>query len=763
MSFLAPWFVAAGLAAISLPIVFHLFRRTPRGRVRFSSLLFLSPSPPRLTSRSRLENWPLLLMRATVFALLAFAFGRPFLRQLLEQRHSNAAGTQTVVLIDTSASMRRGDLWPRAVAAAQQIADRAEPADEIAVVAYGTNSRSLVSPAMWREAPLAERAALVNAVLAETAPTWSGTRLDQALLSALEMFDAAERDRKSTEAERARRIVLIGDLQRGASLAGLQSVEWPKNVPVEVVVLTATGSNAGISPLAGDDAAPTAPDANRPRLLITNAADSKRESFELAWKESVVSGQLSVERTTQGTPSTVNGQRTTDNIENHEPRTTNSVSIYIPPGQTRVVRAPLLPPGDAAELVLRGDDESFDNRLWFVPPTRETVRVLNLTSEKGDDPQTSGYFLDRAFASPVGGRTVTVESIDPHDLKTRPPTARDLEQVPLVMLGGEQAVPAAWTDALGPWLERGGVAVAVVTTKNGAWRSLLPAALAAADHVSVADSAATKDYALLGEIDFRHPLFAPLADPRFSDFTKIRFHKYRKLTLDDAAAKLVRVAAQFDSGDPAIVDVPRGAGRLFLFAAGWQPRESQLGVSSKFVPLVQTMLELGWHRAPAAASYETGATVELAQLAPANAPSIAADENPQQDAQDAERAPWTITTPDGKQRALPRDTTTFTFDAGPGLYKARSGNRVQRFAVHLPADESKTAPWGLEALESVGVRLARDETAAPTEAVAETRSLQSRELESRQQLWRWCVVLALGVTIVETWYAGRTARREELA
>ena len=61
MSFLAPWFLAAGIAAISLPILFHLFRRTPQGRLPFSTLMFLTPSPPRLTSRSRLENWPLLL------------------------------------------------------------------------------------------------------------------------------------------------------------------------------------------------------------------------------------------------------------------------------------------------------------------------------------------------------------------------------------------------------------------------------------------------------------------------------------------------------------------------------------------------------------------------------------------------------------------------------------------------------------------------------------------------------------------------------
>ena len=37
------------------------------------------------------------------------------------------------------------------------------------------------------------------------------------------------------------------------------------------------------------------------------------------------------------------------------------------------------------------------------------------------------------------------------------------------------------------------------------------------------------NYAMLGEINFRHPLFEPFAEPRFSDFTKIHFWNYQRL------------------------------------------------------------------------------------------------------------------------------------------------------------------------------------------------------------------------------------------
>jgi len=78
MGFLAPLYIAGALA-IGLPILFHLIRRAPHGRQEFGSLMFLAPSPPRLTRRSRLTNIVLLILRALAVILLALAFARPFL------------------------------------------------------------------------------------------------------------------------------------------------------------------------------------------------------------------------------------------------------------------------------------------------------------------------------------------------------------------------------------------------------------------------------------------------------------------------------------------------------------------------------------------------------------------------------------------------------------------------------------------------------------------------------------------------------------
>ena len=75
----------------------------------FSSLIFLTPSPPKLTRRSRLDHiCSCFFLRASVLCLLAVAFARPFLRQEAQQNLGEDTQRRIAVLIDTSASLRQG-------------------------------------------------------------------------------------------------------------------------------------------------------------------------------------------------------------------------------------------------------------------------------------------------------------------------------------------------------------------------------------------------------------------------------------------------------------------------------------------------------------------------------------------------------------------------------------------------------------------------------------------------------------------------------
>src|SRR4029079_5982007 len=119
MGVLTPPYLA-GLAALSLPLIFHLIRRTPRGRREFSSLMFLLPSPPRLTRRRRLDHILLLLLRLGALALLVFAFARPFLRESATLALEDLPARRVAILVDASASMRRGALCRQSLARVDQ-------------------------------------------------------------------------------------------------------------------------------------------------------------------------------------------------------------------------------------------------------------------------------------------------------------------------------------------------------------------------------------------------------------------------------------------------------------------------------------------------------------------------------------------------------------------------------------------------------------------------------------------------------------------
>ena len=159
MSFLAPLFLFGALA-VALPVVFHLIRRTSKEKITFSSLMFLQPTPPRVTRRNRLENIFLLVLRCLVLCFLALGFGRPFFQKPMAPESPTGIGRKIVLLVDSSASMRRQNLWPLALANAEAVLTATSPADQVALFTFDQQAHSLVSFEQWSSMNSGERAAL---------------------------------------------------------------------------------------------------------------------------------------------------------------------------------------------------------------------------------------------------------------------------------------------------------------------------------------------------------------------------------------------------------------------------------------------------------------------------------------------------------------------------------------------------------------------------------------------------------------------------
>ena len=566
MSFLAPFFLLGGLA-LALPVIFHLVRRTTKERTVFSSLMFLMPTPPRLSRRSRLEDILLLILRCLALALLALGFARPFLRQTPIDDPTVARPKKIVVLVDMSASMRRSGVWAAARERVGAILKKAGPADQIALFTFDRKATALLPFEEWNRTPAGDRVAFAEGRIGGVTPGWAGTHLGNALITAAESL--SENDGKT--AIGAREIVLVSDVQAGSRLDALQAYEWPKGVALRVEQIKAGNpTNAGLQLVADAADSSRAADA-AVRVRVSNSSDSKREQFKVGWGRADGLGDFT------GTP----------------------IDVYVPPGQNRIVAVPT--PKDASgvdRIVLRGDDEDFDNTVFVIPPTQQRLSVLWLGNDAPEDTRQPLFFLRSALTDTPRLAVQVVARAS-----TAPLLPTDVQAASVIFVA--DSISAAQAGALREQALAG--KTLVFTPKTAAMAPTL-AALIGKESLAM-EEARPSNYAMFAEIDFKHPLFAPFADPRFSDFTKIHIWKYRKL--DAAAIPGARVVARFDSGDPALIDAPLGKGRLIVLTAGWQPEDSQLAVSSKFVPLLWSLLELGGGVAGAPAQWFVGDAVPL--------------------------------------------------------------------------------------------------------------------------------------------------------
>ncbi|HKS37243.1 MAG TPA: BatA domain-containing protein, partial [Verrucomicrobiae bacterium] len=693
VSLLAPLFLLGALA-VALPVIFHLIRRTSKEKVPFSSLMFLQPTPPRMTRRNRLENIFLLLLRCLVLCLLALGFARPFFQKPVTADPQNETARKIILLVDTSASMRREGLWAAALSKAEEALNKASVADQMAVFTFDRRVRPLVSFEQWAATGPSERASLATGRLAEVNPGWASTHAGNALITAAEAFADADKQGQDTG---PRRIVLVSDLQEGSRLEGLQGYDWPRGIEVVIESIKAKRpTNAGLQwVMDADEASRPETDAG-PRIRVSNSADAKREQFQIRW-DGVAGG--------------------------------STVDAYVPPGQSRIVQAPKLPAGISGErLVLTGDDDDFDNIVYLVEPKAEQVTILFIGNDTEKDPGQALYYLKRAFQE-TRRQVVRVVVIPPSAALS--PT--DLADKRLMIVGDPLSEASLKTAQ--QFLTGGGT---VLLGMKDTASAQTVGKLAEIDNL-VATEAASTTYSMFGQIDFEHPLFAPFADPRYSDFTKIHFWKHRRLGADRVPG--ARVVARFDDGDPALLEIPKGTGRLLVLTSSWQPVDSQLALSSKFVPLLYSILEQAGGIKAQISQYHVGDDVNLSGVSPpTNGPSL------------------TIRKPDGAQVQLGAGETRYS-DAGlPGIYTIASTQPPLRFAVNLDAAESKTALLPVEELARLNIPLKPREIELAKQ-IEQKRRLHNAELENQQKLWRWLIVAALVVLLMETWLAGWLTRQ----
>src|SRR5512140_3104252 len=106
MGFFTPWFLA-GIAAVGLPVWFHLLKKHKSTPLPFSSLMFFQRRTQSAIQHRRLQYLLLFSLRTLLLILLALAFAGPFITG--GPATVSSGQKLTVLAIDNSFSMRQGD------------------------------------------------------------------------------------------------------------------------------------------------------------------------------------------------------------------------------------------------------------------------------------------------------------------------------------------------------------------------------------------------------------------------------------------------------------------------------------------------------------------------------------------------------------------------------------------------------------------------------------------------------------------------------
>ncbi|MGB0155080.1 MAG: BatA domain-containing protein [Verrucomicrobiales bacterium] len=667
MSFLFPLYLL-GAAALAVPIMLHLRRRPPKEHIPFSSHMFLEQTPEKLTRRTRLERWLLLALRCLALLLLAFAFGRPFLNTPPEAITADSL-ERKVILIDRSASMKREDLWDQALSAAKDQIEDSNATAEVTVAFFDNGFEEIASLSAWRPLSPGARSAALDSFTSEkqSQPSWQTTDLGAAMTRAADLLLAADIDDPATSME----VVVISDFQSGADQSTLQNEAWPSEVQVRCVALTPEESGNLSLALASTPPRSSINDEEVYRVRVQNANDSDFSTATVSWQDA---------------PDT-------------------AIETTVAPGTSRIIRtAPRPASAVRGVLTVTGDQHNFDNDVFVSPVQARPLRILVTGDTKLEESAGSALFYLKRALQP----TPNLEPI----VTTQPDFAeQDLKDIEAVVILDQWSAEVG--QRLNQFAESGGLVIALPSAdaESDALASLV------GDETWQLSEAEGKDFSLLGDIDFEHPVLEPFARARIRDFTKVRFWKHRVLSLSEAPGESTRILATFDGESPAIIEKCIGDGTVFAFLSGWEPGESQLALSSKFVPLLFSIFE------------HTGFSIR-------SAPTY-----------------------------LVGETTT----SEPGFEETERDGEPHLIAINMNPREGNTTPFDPTVVfPGLGIPLV-DETGSnsiSTLTEEQLARLESEAKEEKQKLWKWIVFAALFIFVIESILAGRrshTATAPQLA
>ncbi|AGA26203.1 BatA domain-containing protein [Singulisphaera acidiphila] len=541
-----------GLVAASLPIIIHLLNRRKFREVQWAAMRFLLAAIQKNSRRIRVENWVLLAIRTLVILLVVSAMAKPFLESLGALPIIAGQRTHHVLVLDGSLSMAysTGETtrWEQAKALAKQLVKDTRRGDAVSVVLMADPPRIFIKD------PSPNHSEVLKEIEGITLPH-GGTDLAASFAAIDRVLEASPITQKEvvflTDLQAASWRKPEGDKDEGLKRA-VANLSQRKTRSVVIDLGKAGDINRAVTELGLTPPIVTVGNSTLIRAVVRNFAPEKAEGVHVRL---IVDGRLGPEET---------------------------VDLPVGEDQAVVFRHTFGTSGDH-DVEVRIDDDPLplDNHRWQAVPVREFLNVLLVDGHfKPEAFEAETDFLAAAL-NPASDSTGAPSAIRTTVVAESQLSRLELASFDTVVLCNIAQFTESEVNSLDDYLKQGGGVVVFggdqVVRENynrllyADGKGLLPAAIGA----NVGDASKKNESAFgFAPLGYRHPIieeFANVPESVQASLTGTRIYEYQKLTLPKGSR--AKVALGFETGDPAVIEIPRYRGTVIQVAtsadSGW--------------------------------------------------------------------------------------------------------------------------------------------------------------------------------------------------
>lgn len=563
MWFLSPLFWL-GIAAVAAPVLVHLVRRTRARKIEFPALIFVRQVPQRTIRRRTLRNLLLLLLRCLTILLIVLAFTRPFFTNRSAAKESDSAGA-TVILVDSSLSMRREQLFAVALQRAESIVDEARNDERLALMTFG-NRYEVMNRFTSDKSRL-------RSVLKSLNAGWEGTDYEQALRGAESLLSELKMGGQ-------KRIVLISDFQ--ATGWNQANAAFKLSSDIQLMTMDVSGNSSS------------------PNISVTRV-DAHGLVFGQKYLENVAV-QVSNFSDTPRDHLAIDFQINDQTVEKRE--------ISLNPRDAKVVEFTEFNLSEGANrcaIEIAAGDFAPDNKFYFTIHREVPARALII--ESASRGRGESFYLQSALALneglPFSFTLKTAGAVDPSGIS----------ECALVILNDCGPLSATLADSINKFVDAGGQLIISTgphtnpDSFNGSLRSVAPATLRDKVETKPGESVAITD------VKFDHPIFEVFRESGRLATARV-FGYFRSEPRPNAT-----VLARYEDGSAALIEANAGKGRVLLFTSSLGPTWNDLSLTPLYLPFVHQMIRYAGSREEGS-WYALGQTFRVAKEATGGPPAV---------------------------------------------------------------------------------------------------------------------------------------------